>query len=74
MKTFLSKFGAAVRGVLSGFDRVCFRGTLRNLSYPMGLRPGSNQGNTHAGHSWRQNQLPTKEIRPNWCKPSPKPF
>jgi hypothetical protein len=37
MKAFLSKFGHLVRGVLSGFDRLFFRGTLRNLAYREGL-------------------------------------
>ena len=37
-QAFLSKFGKVVRGVLSGFDRLLFRGTLRNLSYPLGLQ------------------------------------
>jgi hypothetical protein len=38
METFLSKFAAVVRGVVSGFDRIFFRGTLRNLAYPAGLQ------------------------------------
>jgi hypothetical protein len=38
MKAFLSKCGAVVRGVLSGLDRVFFRGTLRNLAYRQGLQ------------------------------------
>jgi len=38
MKAFLEKFGSLVQGVLSGFDRLLFRGTLRNLAYPNGLR------------------------------------
>jgi hypothetical protein len=38
MKAFLSKFGELVRGVLSGFDRLFFRGTLRNLAYQQGLQ------------------------------------
>jgi hypothetical protein len=38
MKSFLGKCGAAVLGVLNGFDRVFFRGTLRNLAYPQGLQ------------------------------------
>src|ERR1700730_18421194 len=38
MKSFLAKCGAAVLGVLNGFDRLCFRGTLRNLAYPQGLQ------------------------------------
>lgn len=38
MNAFLSKFGELVRGVLSGFDRLFFRGTLRNLAYQQGLQ------------------------------------
>src|SRR5438876_7884475 len=38
MKAFLGKCGDVVRGVLNGFDRLFFRGTLRNLSYPRGLQ------------------------------------
>jgi hypothetical protein len=38
MKAFLHRFADVVRGVLSGFDRLMFRGSLRNLSYPDGLR------------------------------------
>ena len=37
MKEFLQKFGAAVIGILSGFDRVVFRGTLRNMAFEDGL-------------------------------------
>jgi hypothetical protein len=38
MNTFLSKFRDVVRGVLNGFDRLFFRGTLRNLAYREGLQ------------------------------------
>jgi hypothetical protein len=38
MKSFLKKCGEVVRGVLSGFDRLFFRGTLRNLAYREGLQ------------------------------------
>ena len=38
MHSFLAKFAAVVRGVLSGFDRLFFRGTLRNLAHPHGLQ------------------------------------
>jgi hypothetical protein len=38
MLSFLTKFAAVVRGVLSGFDRLFFCGSLRNLSYPRGLQ------------------------------------
>src|SRR5271165_3256485 len=37
MLSFLNKFATVVRGVLSGFDRLFFRGTLRNLAYTHGL-------------------------------------
>jgi hypothetical protein len=32
MLSFLTKFAAVVRGVLHGFDRLFFSGTLRSLS------------------------------------------
>ena len=37
MEQFLSKHANAVTGTLSGFDRLVFRGTLRQLSYTAGL-------------------------------------
>src|SRR5579871_4887576 len=37
MCSFLDKFRHDVRGVLSGLDRVFFRGTLRTISYHAGL-------------------------------------
>ena len=38
MNTFLRRFAHLVTGVLSGFDRLFFRGTLRNLSCAAGLQ------------------------------------
>jgi hypothetical protein len=38
MVSFLARFGAVVRGVLSGFDRLFFCGTLRSLSHCRGLQ------------------------------------
>jgi hypothetical protein len=38
MLSFLSKFATVVRGVLSGFDRLFLRGTLRGVSYCKGLQ------------------------------------
>ena len=38
MRSFLSKFAGAVRGVLCGFDRLFLRGSLRGISYINGLR------------------------------------
>jgi len=38
MLSFLTKFAAVVRGILSGFDRLFFCGSLRRLSYCRGLQ------------------------------------
>ena len=38
MNAFLSRFAPLICGVLMGYDRLIFRGTLRNLSYPAGLQ------------------------------------
>ena len=38
MKTFLQKHAASVTGILSGFDRLVFRGSLREISYAEGMR------------------------------------
>ncbi len=38
MHSFVSRFAGVVRGVLNGFDRLFFRGSLRQLSYLGGLR------------------------------------
>ena len=37
MNDFIKRHEGRILGVLSGFDRVLFRGTLRTLSYPEGL-------------------------------------
>ena len=37
MLSFVRKFAGVVFGVLSGFDRLMFRGHLRELAYPAGL-------------------------------------
>jgi hypothetical protein len=38
MRSFLSKFASVVRGVLNGFDRLFFAGSLRRLSHCRGLQ------------------------------------
>jgi hypothetical protein len=38
MKEFIATYDDAIRGVLSGFDRMVFRGTLRQIAYPFGLQ------------------------------------
>jgi hypothetical protein len=37
MHSFLQRFGGIVLGVLSGFDRLVFRGRLRRLYCPEGM-------------------------------------
>jgi hypothetical protein len=37
MKEFVAKFGDHINGVLSGFDRLVFRGHLRGISYVAGM-------------------------------------
>jgi len=37
METFMQQHRACVKGAVSGFDRVIFRGTLRSISYAAGL-------------------------------------
>lgn len=37
MNTFIQKYASHVKGVLSGFDRLVFRGTLRVLSVVGGM-------------------------------------
>lgn len=38
MSSFLDRFRSSVTGVLSGFDRLVFRGHLRSLTYAKGMR------------------------------------
>jgi len=38
MKQFIAKFEEHIEGTLSGFDRVVFRGSLRRLTHPDGMR------------------------------------
>ena len=51
MNTFLTRFASVISGVLCGFDRLFFRGTLRRLAYPRGLR----------GYLW-YNGIPYKDF------------
>jgi hypothetical protein len=37
MKSFLQRFGGVVLGILSGFDRLIFKGKLRQLYFPEGM-------------------------------------
>ena len=37
MNQFLQRFGTLVRGILTGFDRLRFRGSNRALCHPAGI-------------------------------------
>jgi hypothetical protein len=37
MNEFIAKHVEGIAGVLSGFDRLAFQGTLRPISYPEGM-------------------------------------
>jgi hypothetical protein len=51
MKEFTAKYGGAIAGTLSGFDRLVFRGSLRKISYPFGM----------SGYLWAK-QVPLTEF------------
>lgn len=50
MKSFISRHADHVMGVLSGFDRLVFRGRLRQLCYPDGLRAFLNSAGVLLKH------------------------
>jgi len=47
LQKFIAKYQSHIAGVLSGFDRLVFRGSLRKISYVFGLQ----------GYLWAQNVL-----------------
>lgn len=51
MHEFTATYADQIAGVLSGFDRLVFRGTLRQICYPFGLQ----------GYLWA-NQVPLKDF------------
>jgi len=38
MQQFIAKFEKDIQGVMSGFDRVLFRGSLRRLTHSLGMK------------------------------------
>lgn len=38
MQQFIARFENQIQGTLSGFDRVVFRGSLRRLTHPQGMK------------------------------------
>ena len=59
MSAFLQRFGHLVQGILSGFDRLFFRGTLRNLAYAQGLQHylWANRIIAYSGDIWLYQQV-----------------
>lgn len=51
MHEFTAKYADRIQGVLSGFDRLVFRGSLRKIAYPFGM----------SGYLWA-NQVPLKNF------------
>jgi hypothetical protein len=51
MQEFTAKYADRIQGVLSGFDRLVFRGSLRKIAYPFGMQ----------GYLWA-NQVLLKEF------------
>jgi len=47
MNNFIRKYAGSVRGVLSGFDRLVLRGSLRSLAFQLGIM----------GYLWREQVL-----------------
>jgi hypothetical protein len=45
MQQFIAKFEKHIQGVMSGFDRVLFRGSLRRLMHPLGMKWYLSQNN-----------------------------
>ena len=37
METFIQKYEPQIKGTLSGWDRLVFRGTIRTLAYAFGM-------------------------------------
>jgi hypothetical protein len=45
MQQFIAKFEKDIQGVMSGFDRVLFRGSLRRLTHSLGMKWYLSQNN-----------------------------
>lgn len=67
MKEFIAKHKEEITGVLSGFDRLVFRGTLRPISYPEGMM-GYLSGNNVRLTSFGRHVLQVSERLKQACK------
>jgi hypothetical protein len=63
MKEFIQKHAAAVIGILSGFDRVLFRGTLRALMYEAGMMGYLSGASVRLTEFGRHAERVTNELR-----------
>ena len=63
MQTFLDQHKENILGVLTGFDRIVFRGTFRNLSYVEGMEKFLGFHRVAFGHFGEFAERTTKRIR-----------
>src|ERR1700674_1803001 len=70
MQQFIAKFGKLVQGLMSGFDRVLFRGSLPRLSHSKGMKWYLAQNNILC----KQYQDHVKEISQQIRKAALAPF
>lgn len=63
MKQFIQRHGDKITGILSGFDRIVFRGTLRRISFPDGMKSYLDQNHVLLKHFGDHAQSVTKRIR-----------
>jgi len=63
MKAFLSRFGSVVTSVLSGLDRLVFRGTLIPLIRPLGIHAFLNRAGVHLIDFTKYAQRITDELK-----------
>src|SRR5258708_20642075 len=58
MQQFIEKYGSQIQGVLTGWDRLVLRGSLRRLNYCRGGKhPESFLSESKGGDSWHYHQL-----------------
>ena len=63
MESFLRKHASRITGVLTGFDRLVFRGTLRQLAYKAGMKQYLNLKGVLLRDFGKHSEEVTKRIR-----------
>src|ERR1035438_4892178 len=83
MQQFVAKFEKDIQGVMSGFDRVLFRGSLRRLTHSLGMKWYLSQNDilckaqAREGHrslsAQRASAIPTTRRTTRWAAGRPIP-